>query len=102
MRQNLLIDADDTLWENNIYFERAFDEFVSFLDHSSLTRWNKSAPSWMKSNSSILKFMAMALGISRVICAIATSGWWSAMSQAGGRGSDHGTRERTSWPSRLK
>ena len=37
MRQHLLIDADDTLWENNIYFERAFDEFVSFLDHSSLS-----------------------------------------------------------------
>src|SRR6476660_5549839 len=37
-RQHLLIDADDTLWENNIYFERAFDEFVSFLDHSSLGR----------------------------------------------------------------
>ena len=36
-RQFLLIDADDTLWENNIYFERAFDEFVAFLDHSSMT-----------------------------------------------------------------
>lgn len=33
----LLIDADDTLWENNIYFERVFDDFVEFLDHSSLT-----------------------------------------------------------------
>jgi putative hydrolase of the HAD superfamily len=37
MRQFLIVDADDTLWENNIYFERAFDEFVVFLDHSSLT-----------------------------------------------------------------
>ena len=35
--QFLLIDADDTLWENNIYFERAFEEFVAFLDHSALT-----------------------------------------------------------------
>jgi putative hydrolase of the HAD superfamily len=33
----LLIDADDTLWENNIYFERAYDDFVEFLAHSSLT-----------------------------------------------------------------
>jgi putative hydrolase of the HAD superfamily len=33
----LLIDADDTLWENNIYFEQAFDDFVGFLDHSALT-----------------------------------------------------------------
>jgi putative hydrolase of the HAD superfamily len=36
-RQYLLIDADDTLWENNIYFERAFDEFVQYLDHSKLS-----------------------------------------------------------------
>lgn len=37
MQQHLIIDADDTLWENNIYFEQAFDEFVRFLAHSSLT-----------------------------------------------------------------
>src|SRR6266536_4476059 len=35
-RQHLIIDADDTLWENNIYFERAFEQFVAFLDHSSM------------------------------------------------------------------
>jgi putative hydrolase of the HAD superfamily len=35
--QHLLIDADDTLWENNIYFERAFDEFVAYLDHSAMS-----------------------------------------------------------------
>lgn len=29
----LLIDADDTLWENNIYFERAIADFISFLNH---------------------------------------------------------------------
>jgi putative hydrolase of the HAD superfamily len=31
--QTLLIDADDTLWENNIYFERAIAQFISYLDH---------------------------------------------------------------------
>jgi putative hydrolase of the HAD superfamily len=36
-RQHLIIDADDTLWENNIYFERAFAAFAAFLDHSALT-----------------------------------------------------------------
>ena len=36
-RQSLIVDADDTLWENNIYFERAFDEFVDLLDHSRLS-----------------------------------------------------------------
>jgi putative hydrolase of the HAD superfamily len=33
----LIFDADDTLWENNIYFEHAFDDFVEFLGHSALT-----------------------------------------------------------------
>jgi putative hydrolase of the HAD superfamily len=37
IRQHLIFDADDTLWENNIYFERAFDEFCEYLGHSSLT-----------------------------------------------------------------
>jgi putative hydrolase of the HAD superfamily len=32
-RQTLLIDADDTLWENNVYFERAIANFISFLNH---------------------------------------------------------------------
>ena len=36
-RQFLIIDADDTLWENNIYFERAFDQFCDFLAHSHMT-----------------------------------------------------------------
>jgi putative hydrolase of the HAD superfamily len=36
MRQHLIVDADDTLWENNIYFERAFEEFIDFLAHSSM------------------------------------------------------------------
>jgi putative hydrolase of the HAD superfamily len=31
--QTLLFDADDTLWENNIYFERAITSFISYLDH---------------------------------------------------------------------
>jgi putative hydrolase of the HAD superfamily len=31
--QTLLVDADDTVWENNIYFERAIAAFISFLNH---------------------------------------------------------------------
>ncbi len=38
MHQHLLIDADDTLWENNIYFEQAVHAFITFLNHSRLTR----------------------------------------------------------------
>ncbi len=36
-RQTLLIDADDTLWENNIYFERAIAAFISYLNHRTYT-----------------------------------------------------------------
>lgn len=35
--QTLLIDADDTLWENNIYFERSIADFISFLNHREYT-----------------------------------------------------------------
>lgn len=37
LRQTLLIDADDTLWENNVYFERAIADFISFLNHHEYT-----------------------------------------------------------------
>jgi putative hydrolase of the HAD superfamily len=37
MRYHLLIDADDTLWENNVYFEHAIHDFIRFLNHSRLT-----------------------------------------------------------------
>jgi putative hydrolase of the HAD superfamily len=36
--QTLLVDADDTLWENNIYFERAIAAFISYVDHRAYTR----------------------------------------------------------------
>ena len=35
--QTLLIDADDTLWENNVYFERAIAKFISHLNHREFT-----------------------------------------------------------------
>ena len=34
----LIIDGDDTLWENNVYFERAIEDFIDFLGHSALSR----------------------------------------------------------------
>lgn len=37
MPQTILIDADDTLWENNVYFERAIARFISFLNHHEFT-----------------------------------------------------------------
>ncbi len=32
----LLIDADDTLWENNLFFEEAIADFIAYLDHPAL------------------------------------------------------------------
>jgi putative hydrolase of the HAD superfamily len=33
--QTLLIDADDTLWENMVHFEQAIADFISHLDHQT-------------------------------------------------------------------
>lgn len=37
MRLTLWIDADDTLWENSLYFEDAITEFIDYLDHPTLS-----------------------------------------------------------------
>ena len=31
-RQTLLIDADDTLWENNVFFEKTIEGFISLVE----------------------------------------------------------------------
>ena len=36
--QHLIIDADDTLWEDSSYFEQAIEEFITFLHHRTLAR----------------------------------------------------------------
>jgi len=36
--QHLIIDADDTLWEDSWYFEQAIEEFITFLNHQTLSR----------------------------------------------------------------
>jgi putative hydrolase of the HAD superfamily len=35
---NLIFDADDTLWENNVLFERAIEAFIDHLDHPTMNR----------------------------------------------------------------
>jgi len=37
-RQMLIFDADDTLWENNVIFERVIDEYLTWLAHPTLDR----------------------------------------------------------------
>jgi putative hydrolase of the HAD superfamily len=37
-RNTILIDADDTLWENNIFFEKTIDHFITQLEHLGYTR----------------------------------------------------------------
>jgi len=36
--KTLVFDADDTLWENNVLFERVIDDFMDWLAHPSLDR----------------------------------------------------------------
>jgi len=36
--QTLVFDADDTLWENNVLFERVIDDFLEWLRHPTLDR----------------------------------------------------------------
>lgn len=36
--QTLVFDADDTLWENNVLFERVIDDFLDWLSHPTLDR----------------------------------------------------------------
>jgi putative hydrolase of the HAD superfamily len=38
MRQTLVFDADDTLWENNVLFERVVDDYLDWLAHPTLDR----------------------------------------------------------------
>ena len=35
---NLIFDGDDTLWENNVLFERAIEAFIDYLAHPGLSR----------------------------------------------------------------
>ena len=53
--QTLLIDLDDTLCENNIYFERAIADFISFLDHKEYSREQVRAVINQVEKESILK-----------------------------------------------
>ncbi|WP_433113846.1 HAD family hydrolase [Micromonospora sp. CA-246542] len=36
--QVLIFDADDTLWENNVVFERVIDDFLAWIDHPTMDR----------------------------------------------------------------
>jgi putative hydrolase of the HAD superfamily len=36
--QVLIFDADDTLWENNVLFERVIDDFLDWMEHPTLDR----------------------------------------------------------------
>lgn len=37
-RQTLIFDADDTLWDNNVYFERVVEDYLDWLAHPTLDR----------------------------------------------------------------
>ncbi len=37
-RRSLIFDADDTLWQNNVLFERVVEDYLDWLAHPSLDR----------------------------------------------------------------
>ncbi len=37
-RQTLIFDADDTLWENNVYFKQVVDDYLDWVAHPTLDR----------------------------------------------------------------
>jgi putative hydrolase of the HAD superfamily len=37
-RRSLIFDADDTLWENNVLFEKVVEEYLDWLAHPTLSR----------------------------------------------------------------
>jgi putative hydrolase of the HAD superfamily len=37
-RRTLVFDADDTLWDNNVFFERVIDAYLDWLAHPTLDR----------------------------------------------------------------
>src|SRR5215813_2570886 len=37
-RHTLLIDADDTLWENNVFFEKTIEDFITLVESCGYTR----------------------------------------------------------------
>lgn len=38
MKRVLIFDADDTLWENNVLFERVIDDFLGWLAHPTMDK----------------------------------------------------------------
>jgi putative hydrolase of the HAD superfamily len=42
-RQALIFDADDTLWHNNVLFERVIEDYLDWLVHPSLDRFQVRA-----------------------------------------------------------
>ena len=36
--QTLIFDADDTLWENNVIFERVIEDYLDWVAHPTLDR----------------------------------------------------------------
>lgn len=71
-RQHLLFDADDTLWENNVYFERGIEEFLDFLGHSTLTREEARAAldEIERANAAVHGYGALAFAQSLKECAV--------------------------------
>jgi len=68
--QFLIFDGDDTLWENNVFFEESIDDFIAYLDHSTLTSSEVRAvlDEIERANTKIHGYGALAFGRSLHEC----------------------------------
>ncbi len=53
MNRTLLIDADDTLWENNIYFERVLSEYMDCLAQRGQSREHAEQLLWQNERRNV-------------------------------------------------
>jgi len=65
----LLFDADDTLWENNVYFERVIARFMQRLNHSQLAVAEIRARLNAIEHENIVRFGYGVHSFARALCA---------------------------------
>ena len=84
-RQFLLIDGDDTLWENNVYFEKAIEAFERALEKAyQLNIYNKWTLEAQSNLHSASEQVTVSLGgiIGRGVQINTSYTWQSARTQA--------------------
>ncbi|MGH9465975.1 MAG: HAD family hydrolase [Terriglobales bacterium] len=85
-RQILFLDADDTLWENNIYFERAIEHFYALLGRAAADRAAVRAVINREERREITEtgygLASFRLALERAFVALAPEAWSPAAGEA--------------------